>query len=162
MPDDDAPREFVIRVRRRWTLWILPVIALLYFAFVVYLAVARKEVANLPMQTLVLAGIGLFALVFLVEIPFLFRRKARAPAPEPAPPQEEPSLWAPAPAEPMRATADDEFLVTTENQQGLRVLEYSAPAKSRHRGAVYAKTYVPVTKEHVLRVETLAAEGADL
>jgi len=84
------------------------------------------------------------------------------PAPAPAPQAE----WqaAPAPTAPvmMGAPADDEKLVTGEMQQGLTVLEYSAPAKSRHRGAVYSKTYVPVTKEHVLRVETLAAEGADL
>lgn len=50
-----------------------------------------------------------------------------------------------------------EMQVREESWQGMRVLEYSAPAKSRNRGAAYVSAYVPVTKEDVLRVETLAA-----
>ena len=59
--------------------------------------------------------------------------RAEFEAPEPSPMQASPDWSAPPAA---AAPGDDETLVTTESQQGLRVLEYSAPAKSRHRGAV--------------------------
>ena len=167
MADDDA-REFVIPVRRRWKLWILPTLAILYFVLVVLLAIFHLEVTGISTDALVFLGLGLFVVTILVEFPFLMRRRSReaepAPMGEPMAPAGE---WQAAPvasAAPvmMAARGDDEKLVTGEMQQGLRVLEYSAPAKSRHKGAVYAKTYVPVNKEHVLRVENLAAEGADL
>lgn len=149
-------RPFVIPLRRRWVLAILPVICLLYFVVVMFLVMTGRKVGGLTNDQLALGGAALFLLTFLVEIPFFLRRKGPRPeAPdEPLDLQDEPPEAA--------APEDDETLVTTETQQGLRVLEYSRPAKSRHKGAVYAKAYVPVTKEHVLRVETLAAEGADL
>jgi hypothetical protein len=159
MPEADE-REFVIHVERRWKLWILPILAVLYFLFVLMLAVLHREVSGVPMDTLVLAGLVLFAVVILVQIPFMLRRRVRGPEPAAAETIPPAAGWTPEP--PPTFGHDDEKLVTSEVQQGLTVLEYSAPAKSRHRGAVYAKAYVPVTKEHVLRVETLAAEGADL
>ena len=108
------------------------------------------------MDLLVLSGLAVFLLVAIVEIPFFLRRRPpKAPEPE--------REWQDEPPEPPPTVAwDDEKLATDESQQGLRVLEYSAPAKSRNRGAVYAKTYVPVTKEHVLRIETMAAEPREL
>lgn len=157
----DDERPFLIHVKRRWTLLILPILALLYFAFIVYLGVTRSEVQGVPMDRLVWGGVGLFALVVLVEVPFFLRRGGEAPTPAPLPERD----WQGEPAEPapmMRALVDDERVTTDETQQGLRVVEYSAPAKSRNRGAVYAKTYVPVTKEFVLRVENLAAAPAEL
>lgn len=148
-------RPFLIPVKRRWTLLILPVLAVLYFVFVVWLGATRTTVRGVSMDVLVLSGLALFLLVALVEVPFFLRRRPKA-----EPPARE---WQDEPPEPMPATAwDDERVATDESQQGLRVLEYSAPAKSRNRGAVYAKTYVPVTKEHVLRVETMAAEPREL
>lgn len=154
MEDDDRP--FLIPVRRRWTFLILPILALVYFAFVVWLGATRTTVRGVSMDVLVLAGLALFLLVAVVEIPFFLRRRVKAPEPE----REE---WQAEPPEPVVPGAlDDEKVSTDETQQGLRVLEYSSPAKSRNRGAVYAKTYVPVTKEHVLRVETLAAEPREL
>lgn len=150
-------RPFLIPVQRRWTLLILPILALLYFAFVVWLGVTRTSVRGVSTDVLVLAGLALFLLVAVIEIPFFLRRRPKA---EPAPERPE---WQDEPPEPAAAPLrDDERLATDETQQGLRVLEYSAPAKSRNRGAVYAKTYVPVTKEHVLRVETMAAEPHEL
>lgn len=154
----DEPREFVIEVRRRWTLWILPTLAILYFAFVLALAILRREIAGVPMLYLVLGGVALFVLVILIEFPFFFRRKIPASAPEP---KAAAGDWQDEAREP-RGAVDDEKLMTAETQQGLRVLEYSKPAKSRNRGSVYTKTYVPVTKEHVLRVETLAAEPHEI
>ncbi|HWH08303.1 MAG TPA: hypothetical protein VNX21_03820 [Candidatus Thermoplasmatota archaeon] len=151
-------RPFLIPVKRRWTLLILPVLALVYFAFVVWLGATRTTVRGVPMDYLVLGGLAFFLLVAVVELPFFLRRRP----PKAAPPPER-AEWQDEPPEPVAAPArDDERLTTDETQQGMRVLEYSAPAKSRNRGAVYAKTYVPVTKEHVLRVETLAAEPAEL
>lgn len=154
-------REFVIPVRRRWTLWILPTIAILYFIAVLALVMTDTRIKGVSTDWLVWGGVGLFVVVFLVELPFFLRRKVRL-----TPPPAEPSSWqdeAPEPqAAPTRASWDDELAATGETQQGMRVLEYSRPAKSRNKGAVYAKTYVPVTKEHVLRIETLAAERADL
>jgi hypothetical protein len=152
-------RPFVIPLRRRWVLAILPALCILYFLVVLVLAVQGTKVKGVTTDQLVLGGAALFLVTFLVEIPFFLRRRgARDDGPdapyEPLDLQDEP------PEASVRA--DDEVALTSESQQGLRVLEYSRPAKSRHKGAVYAKTYVPVTKEHVLRVETLAAEGRDL
>lgn len=153
----DEPREFVIPVERRWTLWILPVLAILYFLLVIALAVLRIQIRGVEPQYLVWGGVALFVIVMLIELPFFFRRRPPAPEREPplAPLNE--STWQDEPAEAGSRAADDELVTTSETQQGLRVIEYSAPAKSRHRGAVYSKTYVPVTKEHVLRVENLSA-----
>lgn len=160
----ETVRPFVIPLRRRWGLLILPVLCLLYFAGVIALAVLELAVTGIPMDLLVLGGAGLFLLTVLVELPFFLRRRrprARTLA-DAEPAYDAPDLQDEPPEPRARLPADDELVVTSEQQQGLRVLEYSRPGKSRHRGAVYAKTYVPVTKEFVLRVETLAAEGRDL
>lgn len=145
--------DFVLRAR--WPLYILPVLALAYFVGVLVLIATDNHLKGVSNDALALAGVVVFLVVALIELPFLFRR--REPRPEPAGPAPAGDAIA-AP----RARIDDEYLVTSEEQQGLKVLEYSTPAKSRHHGAVYTKAYVPVTKEHVLRIETLAAEGAEL
>ncbi|MFA5862841.1 MAG: hypothetical protein WDA16_14205 [Candidatus Thermoplasmatota archaeon] len=153
----DEPRDYVIRVKRPWKLWILPSLAILYFVLILAMAIFRIEIRNVPTQTLVLGGVAFFVLVILIELPLFVRRRVRVEAPPTPPPAQDAS------ATPMMgATGDDEHVMTAETQQGLRVIEYSAPAKSRNRGAVYAKTYVAVTKEHVLRVENLAAEPSEI
>lgn len=154
----ENPPAFVIPVRRRWLLWILPVLALLYFVFVVALVVLDYAISGLDTRTLALVGAGLFLLVALLQIPFLLRRR-RAPPPEKAWEAEPPAS---APVARGRPARDDEILLTDESAQGLRVIEYSRPAKSRNRNAVYTKTHVPVTQTHVVRVETLVAEASDL
>lgn len=148
-------RPFLIPLRRRWVLLVGPVLAILYFVVLVALVSTGAVVKNVSTDTLVLIGMVLFILVILAEVPFLLRRRASAPAP-PVDLQDEPP-------EPAAVDApDDERLVTPEVQHGLVVIEYSAPAKSRTTGALYAKTYVPVTKGHVLRVETLTARADEL
>lgn len=154
----DPDRAFVIPVQRRWLLWILPVLALVYFLVVIVLVVQDYELAGVDNATLAMGGAGLFLLVALIQIPFLFRRKVRAPPPTEGWTDEPPAPVAAAP----RAPADDEILLTEETAQGLRVIEYSTPAKSRNRNAVYTKTHVPVSGSHVVRVETLVADAADL
>lgn len=149
----DEIRPFVIPVRRPWLLLILPTIAVLYFLAVILLNVLDYEIEGVSNEMLALGGVGLFALVILVELPFFMRRgsprRARAaPAPTTAPLQA--TVW------------DDEYLGTSESQQGLQVLEYSSPAKSRNSNAVYTKTYVPVSGAHVLRIESLVADADDL
>jgi hypothetical protein len=153
----DEPREFLIRVERPWKLWILPGIAILYFVLILAMAILRIEFRSVSTDALVYAGAVLFVVVILIELPFFLRRRVRVEEPEPSP-------YAPesAAAGPLVGAGDHEALATSESQQGLRVLEFSAPPKSQNRGSVYAKTYVPVTKEHVLRVETLAAEPSEL
>lgn len=153
-------REFRIHVRRRWTLLILPTLAALYFVFLVVLGVARWRVRGVSNDVLALGGLAFFVLVILIELPFLLRRSGPRP-----PEASRDEGWQDEPPEPppsARLDVDDERVSTDESQQGLRVIEYSSPAKSRNRGAVYTKTYVPVTKGHVLRIETIAALPADL
>lgn len=150
------PRQFLIPVRRRWTLWILPILAVLYFAVVVTLGVLNTRIRGVDMDMLALGGAAFFVLVVLIELPFFLKRRPKRAKPEPV--AEDPFT----PAEGVPLAEDDELVMTAETQQGLRVAEYSRPAKSRHPGAVYAKTYVPVLKDVVVRVETLIAEGADL
>lgn len=166
----ENPRPFVIPLRRRWGLVILPVLCLLYFAGVMVLVVLNMRIDGVSNELLALGGAALFGLTLLIELPFfLRRRRPRAEPEETMGAVDEGTAFQGGfqdePAEPrarVRAPVDDEAVLTTESQQGLRVIEYSRPAKSRHKGSVYAKTYVPVTKEHVLRVETLAAEPRDL
>lgn len=154
MADEDRP--FVITVRRRWKLWILPSIAALYFLAVVILNVGNYRIRGVDMDLLVLAGVALFALVILIELPFFLRRRPKRVRPPPAAPA------AAAAPEASRNGWDDELVTTGENQQGLQVVEYSAPAKSRNANSVYTKTYVPVSGAHVLRVETLVADPTDV
>ncbi|GEM_PF-5654376 len=163
MADDSRP----FRIRRAWLAFTLAAICVLYFAAVLLLAATNRVVQGVTNEQLALGGALLFLVAIVVEIPFFLRRRGPRPQPaaeEPAPLsqdfQDEP-LEAEAPLMAME-TWDDEKRLTTEQQQGMTVLEYSRPAKSRHRGAVYTKAYVPVTKEFVLRVETLVAEGGDL
>lgn len=163
-------REYVIHVRRPWALWILPILALLYFAFVVFLAATGQHVRGVPDEYLVWGGLALFVLVLIVEVPLLMRRRERAPAaeaseePDWTPPEttDEAPAFAPPPAAAPAEAIDDELVTTSETQKGLQVLEYSRPAKSVNKGSVYAKAYVPVTKEFVLRVETLAADRTEV
>jgi len=153
----DEFRPFVIEVRRRWLLWMLPILAALYFIAVILLAILDYRIKGVSTQMLVLVGLGLFVLVMLIELPFLFRRSA---------PREPKPAKAKKAAPPGRADGmglvDDELLTTEEIQHGLQVLEYSAPAKSRNQSAVYTKTYVPVSPAHVVRIETGIAEQSDL
>lgn len=161
-------KRFLVPVKRRWKLLILPILAILYFAAVLLLAAFGYEVQGVTMEQLVLGGAVFFALVLLIELPYVFKRKVRAEPEVVDEPVEEPvETFAPmedfSEPEPVaRPKANDELLVTSEVVKDLRVLEYSAPSKSRHSGAVYAKTMVPVTKEHILRVENLAAEDYEL
>jgi hypothetical protein len=158
----DDPQPF--RIRRAWLPITLAVVCVLYFAGVLLLAATNREVTGVTSQQLALGGLALFVVTILVEIPFFMRRRSPRAAPEPAPMMED-LQDEPVEAEAPRIAAqtwDDEKRVTTEQQQGMTVLEYSRPAKSRHRGAVYTKAYVPVAKEWVLRIETLVAEGRDL
>lgn len=157
-------KRFVIPVERRWTLFILPVLALLYFLAIVTLAALNYEIAGVPMDYLVLGGAALFGVALLVELLLLLRRKVK-PAPD-APVEEtlaaEPVQDVPVAPVHRDVIRDDEYRRTTQSAQGLQVLEYSWPGKSLNRGAVYAKTAVPVTKEHLLHVETLAAQPYEL
>ena len=151
-------RPFVITVRRTWTLWILPVIAVLYFLTVLLLNVLNYRIKGVSDEMLVLGGVGLFVLVILIELPFFLRRKSPK-APKPA---KKAKAAAPEPGTPATNGWDDELLITSESQQGLQVLEYSTPAKSRNANAVYTKTYVPVSGAHVLRIETMAADQTEI
>lgn len=160
MADDARP----FRMRTAWLPITLAVICVLYFAFVLWLVATNREVSGLSNTTLALLGIVLFVVTIVVQIPFFLRRPAPRAAPEPAPMRDDMQ------DEPMATEApriladnvDDERRITDEEKQGMKVLEYSRPAKSRHKGAVYTKDYVPVAKEWVLRVETLVADVADL
>lgn len=166
-----AEKRFLIHVERPWTLLILPVLALLYFLAILLLVLLGYEITGIPTEYLVLGGAALFGLTLLIQIPYIIQRRERqeTPAPETLEPEAaEPQhdAFTPQQAEPTYAAPpaprNDELLRTQETAKGLQVLEYSAPAKSRTPGAVYAKTMVPVTKEHVLRIETLAAEPHEI
>jgi hypothetical protein len=153
------------RIRSAWPFYVLAGVATLYFVLVVYLA--ANPVSGLDLDVLALAGLVFFAILIVLAFLFMGRRKL----PRPPPAANEPALLRedmqdePLESEAPRMAAqawNDELVRTTEQQQGLTVLEYSRPPKSQHRGAVYAKAYVPVTKEFVLRIEVLVADGADL
>lgn len=150
----DESRPFVIEVKRRWLLAILPILATLYFVAVVLLTLLDYRIQGVTTDMLVFAGIGIFVLVMLIEFPFfLRRRRPKAPRARRA---------AKAAAQPETVEWDDEYLATDEEQQGLRVLEYSAPAKSQNTNTVFTKTYVAVTSAHVMRIETAVADATEI
>ena len=154
----DEERPFLIPVRRRWLLWILPSIAALYFLVVILLNILDYTVEGVSNDVLVLTGVALFVLVILVELPFFLRRGAERPA-EQAP---DPMALLDPSSSSSRNGWDDELIITNERQQGLLVVEYSSPAKSQHRNSVFTKTYVPVSGAHLLRIESLVADSSDL
>lgn len=157
--------ERPFRLRRAWPFWILLGVSLAAFAFLAWLVGSNSVVEGVPTSTLALVVSVLFVVTLLVAIPYFRRVPDDAPAPEaePAPVQDYQDEPAPLESAPSpREAWDDELRRTSEQQQGMSVLEYSSPAKSKHRGGVYTKAYVPVAKEYVLRVETLVAEGRDL
>lgn len=131
------------------------VVATLYFLIVVALGVnlvaipALTRVADLP--TLALVGAALFGLFILVLLVQLVRGRQREEARQ----VQASAVAVPAPA---RRRGEDEYVVTSDEHQGLRVIEYSHPPKSQNKGAVYAKCLVPVSREFVLRVEELIAK----
>lgn len=65
-------------------------------------------------------------------------------------------------AHPLTGKERYEVVVTGDTEQGLGVLEVSTPPKSENKGSVYTRTYVPVSKGHVLRIEDLAANLNDI
>lgn len=155
----DEVRPFVIEVRRRWLLWILPIIATMYFIAVVVLTIVDYRIRGVTTEMLALAGVGLFVLVMAFELPFFLRRRApRAPKPAKVKKARRPE----AESSPSSAYVDDELTTTNEKAQGLQVVEYSSPAKSRNQSTVYTKTYIPVSGAHVVRVETAVADASDI
>lgn len=154
----DESRPFVIDVKRRWLLAILPLLATIYFIAVIVLRVRGFTIEGVSDETLVYGGVGFFILVMLIELPFFLRRSApRRVRPAKVAAQKD------AAGEPSNnGHIDDEYVITEERQQGLQVLEYSAPPKSRNANAVYTKTYVAVSQAHVVRVETVVADATDI
>ena len=150
----DENRPFVIGVKRRWLLAILPILAVLYFLTVVILNILDRRIEGVTNDMLVWGGVGFFILVMLIEIPFFLRRSRPKPKAAAQP--------APQGAQASNGHIDDEYLITEDRQQGLLVLEYSAPAKSKNVNVVYTKTYVPVSQAHVMRLETAVADAADI
>lgn len=174
----EAERRFLVGVEKRWKLWIPPLLALLYFALVIAIVVFAVDlrVANQDLY-LVLGGVALFAVLAVWELALLVRvrprraraRKAKAPkraaAVEPveseAAPEEEPTATVRPIGGGVRL-GDAEYVLTADEHQGRRVLEISLPPKSRHRGAVYSKAYVPIDTQYTLRVEDLVADRAEV
>lgn len=170
----DAPaRRFVINVERPWKLWIIPVLALLYFVWIVLLVTAKVETGVEDVMW-VYAGLGLFGFLFFIELLLLLTKKqkvkkVKVAAAVPAERLEEPEpAMDPMTAAILRTPAasrqrgpDAEIRATSDEYKGKRVLEVSIPPKSSNKGAVYAKAYVPVDDSVVLRIEDLVAQRAD-
>lgn len=149
---------------RSWTLWFIPVLATLYFVWILLVALGTVKTPSVDLRTWAIAGMVLFGILLLLEILLLLRRKG----PEEAAPVAEPAAdetVIPYAQPGVRAGADKleaEIVATGEQWKGLRVLEVSIPPKSRNKGGVYAKSYVQVAPELVLRVEDLVADRRDV
>lgn len=173
MGEAPARRRFVITVERPWKLWIIPVLALAYLLWIVVLISTGIE-TGVEEQMWVYAGLGLFGLLFLIEILLLFTKREKvkkakvAAAPMVAEELEEPAAEDPMasaimsmPAAARQRGPDAEIRATTDDHKGKRVLEVSIPPKSTNKGAVYAKAYVPIDDTFVLRIEDLVAQRAE-
>ncbi len=160
-------RRFLIPVRRTWKLWIWLLLALL--ALGALLAIVLVPIrTGVKEEALVLGVSGFFVLLVLVQLLLLPTVKVRRPKANrattaPARPAPVEALDAPAdapeaPAPPATlARGDVEYRLTPEDFKGRRVLELSIPPKAANPGAVYAKAYVAIDAQHVLRVEDLVA-----
>lgn len=187
---ENARYRFMIRVERKWKLWIPLIVAVAYFAAVMAIVMARVDL-GIPQQErmLVLGGLGLFAFLFLWELLLLpkfkvrekkqkkARKNARAAqaAPqvletEPDAPVDENAQYArpsgivdaPVEAPPAPAHDDAELALTGDERNGRTVLEVSMPPKSLHRGAIYSKAFITVDDAFTLRVEDLVATPEEL
>jgi hypothetical protein len=98
----------------------------------------------------------LFGMVLLVVLLLLLLLHYRGATRRGAAPLAEQAEAAPSPGS---RWVPDEILVTADLWQGLRVLEYSRPPKGEASAAVYAKCFVPVDAQYVLRVEERVAEA---
>lgn len=182
---DERDVRFLIPVERKWKLWIPPVLAVLYFAFVLTVLIGQWDlrIANQE-EVLVIGGLAVFGVLAVWELLLLPGRRAkkskarrgRSPPPRAREPVEsEPddedaiNAYAPPPAAERPAAApsraqglDAELVDTGESRNGLAVLEVSVPPKSRHRGAIYSKAFIVVDDRFVLRVEDLVADREEL
>lgn len=171
----EAPRErrFLVNVERPWKLWIIPILALLYLVWIVLLVTASVE-TGVEDTVWVYAGLGLFAVLLLIELLLLFTRRAKKQKVARAAPMVAERLEEPEPeVDPMARAIlgtpaaarqrgpDAEIRATMDEHKGKRVLEVSIPPKSANKGAVYAKAYVPVDDAFVLRIEDLVAQRAE-
>ncbi|HVL88111.1 MAG TPA: hypothetical protein VM681_08945 [Candidatus Thermoplasmatota archaeon] len=132
------------------------VVATVYFLFVLALGINLLAVPALQrtvsLADFVLAGSVLFMLIIVAFLVLLVRGRgaSAAQAAISGAPTAVPTV--------VRRRGDDEYVVTNDEFQGMRVLEYSHPPKSKNQGAIYAKALVPVTREYVLRVEEIIAQ----
>ncbi|MHB8604508.1 MAG: hypothetical protein ACYDCK_04565 [Thermoplasmatota archaeon] len=149
--------EFVVGVERKWKLWIAPVLAFLYFLWVVYLATTSTETAGVTIDTWVYIGAALFLVVLVIELFLLPRRKEKVAKQVVA----EETATSVGSALPLGHTGEDEFKLTAEEFQGKRVVELSRPPKSTNSGAVYSKALVEIGDQWVLRIEDLVAGRED-
>jgi hypothetical protein len=133
-------------------------IALVYF---VWVALLGMRIIALPalepgIRPADWANFGILLLLILLAILILDAMVAKRRA-EALPV----NASAAAPAQVAPRTAEDELLVTAEEWNGRRLLEYSRPAKSAHPVAVYTKCVVPIDARYAIRVEDLIAEARD-
>ncbi|MHB8587022.1 MAG: hypothetical protein ACYDDF_14430 [Thermoplasmatota archaeon] len=155
----EAGGEYLLRWRS-WVIWTLPVIATLYFIWVLAVFMQYVRTPSVAFDTWVNGGLALFVIIIVVELLLLIRRKpamdAMAETSEEVaiPPYAAPT----APAPP----GDAEVRATGEQYKGMKVVEVSLPPKSQNRGGIYAKAFVEVSPEIVLRVESLVAGREDV
>lgn len=149
---------------RSWALWFIPVIATIAFVWILLVALGQVRTPSVPIATWATVGGVLFGVLLLLLILLMIPRRDRA-AEELAAASEIPAEtvvpYAP-PPRPTTTKIEAEFVATGEQWKGMRVLEVSLPPKSRNKGGVYAKSYVPITGELVLRVEDLVADRRDV
>ena len=173
MAERMAARRFWLNVPRGF-LWGVLAVVLLYFVWLVLIAgrivVIRRRTQFIDPVVWVWVGLGVFGLALLLgifaAIPTRGREARRDEAPLEAIPAAAARYEAPPPAPSAASTrrgrGDVELRVANEDYKGKRVLELSTPPKSDHKGAVYAKAYVPVDDAYVLRIEDLVADRRDV
>lgn len=150
-----AAGEPRVKARRRSVPGVVLLVALLYFAWVALLGTRVIALPGLE-PTITLADWALLGAVLMVVLLLVllwdYTRVRRGLAAPQAQATQVPArhAWVP-----------DELVLTAETWQGRRVLEYSRPPKSGPTAAVYAKCYVPVDGEYVLRVEDLVAQARE-
>lgn len=144
--DDESPR-FVLGIRRTWVLWILPVVGLLLVVLIVAMSLRWiPYIFTDDMDAWAVAATAILVFIALIEALLMLRRRPKRQAPEPV--EEAPAS---------QVASDIELRATSESKEGKRVVEASLPPKSLYAGGIYAKTYVPVSSDVVLRVEDLIA-----
>jgi hypothetical protein len=164
---EEEQGEFVLHWRA-WTIWALPIVATVYFVWLLALYLNYVKTEAITYSTWTNLGLVIFAIVIVCELLLLWRRQPTRVASTTPEESGEVSIQPYAPynaqaaAVAPRMATDAEVRATAEQYKGKRVIEVSLPPKSMNKGGIYAKAFIDIEPDMVVRIESLVASREDV